>query len=377
MVAPFRQYVVKLHSRCNLSCDYCYVYQHVDQSWRDRPMVMSPATIDALAGAMAEHVAAHGVRRVHVVLHGGEPLLAGPGVLEQAVTRIRSALPAGTGAEVSLQTNGTLIDDRFIDVFRRHRIGVGISVDGGREATDRHRRFADGRPSFHLVERGIERLRAAAGERWTGLLCTVDLTNDPLQVYEDLLALRPPHIDFLLPLANWAHPPPGHGSGPTPYADWLIPIFDRWFSAPRRATGIRLFESIIGRMLGGSSGSEAVGLDSADAITVETDGSLEVTDALKTTAPGLGALGLSVHRNSLDEAMARPEVRAARRTLARLAPDCRKCPLAQVCGGGQYSHRFGPDGTFDHRSVYCADLQRLITHVHARLRAALETSPGA
>ena len=43
-VAPFQQFIVKLHSRCNLSCDYCYVYHHVDQSWRDRPPVMTPAT---------------------------------------------------------------------------------------------------------------------------------------------------------------------------------------------------------------------------------------------------------------------------------------------------------------------------------------------
>jgi uncharacterized protein len=368
--APFRQYIVKLHSRCNLSCDYCYVYHHVDQSWRDRPKVMSPATVTALARQIGAHAATHRVKEIYVVLHGGEPLLAGPGVIDRAVTEIRSQVPSYTGVDVTLQTNGTLIDDRFVDVFRRHRIGVGISVDGGREANDRHRKYADGRPSFAVVERGIERLRAA-GDIYTGLLCTVDLENDPIRVYEDLLALRPPQLDLLLPLANWVHPPSRPGGALTPYADWLIAVFDRWFLAPHRETGIRLFESIIARMLGGSSDSEAVGLDSADAITVETDGSLEVTDALKTTAPGLGALGLSVHRDSFEEAMRRPEVRATRRILGNLTPACRQCPLVEVCGGGQYSHRYGPDGTFEHRSVYCADLQRLIRHINARVRDAL------
>ena len=32
-----RQFLLKVHSRCNLACDYCYVYQHADQSWRTRP----------------------------------------------------------------------------------------------------------------------------------------------------------------------------------------------------------------------------------------------------------------------------------------------------------------------------------------------------
>jgi uncharacterized protein len=366
---PFRQFIVKLHSRCNLSCHYCYVYHHVDQSWRDRPMVMSGRTTAALAARIGEHARDHALEKVFVVLHGGEPLLAGPDRIAEVITAIRAAAPS-TSVDVTLQTNGTLVDDRFVEVFRRHRVGVGVSVDGGREANDQHRRFADGRPSFALAVQGIDRMRAA-GDVWTGLLCTVDLSNDPLQVYEDLLALGPPSVDLLLPLANWVHRPPGHDPAATPYADWLIQVFDRWFDAPVRETGIRLFESIISLLLGGPSDTEAVGLDSAAAITVETDGSLEVTDALKTTAPGLGALGMSVHRHSLDEAMRHPAVLATERTLVKLARGCRACPVVRVCGGGQYSHRFDPEGSFGYPSVYCRDLYRLITHVQARVTAKL------
>jgi uncharacterized protein len=34
---PFQQFVLKVHSRCNLACTYCYVYQGADESWRRRP----------------------------------------------------------------------------------------------------------------------------------------------------------------------------------------------------------------------------------------------------------------------------------------------------------------------------------------------------
>jgi uncharacterized protein len=34
---PFQQYILKLHGWCNLSCNYCYVYEMADQSWRTRP----------------------------------------------------------------------------------------------------------------------------------------------------------------------------------------------------------------------------------------------------------------------------------------------------------------------------------------------------
>ena len=39
-LVPFRQFVLKVHSRCDLACDHCYVYEHADQSWRTRPKAM-------------------------------------------------------------------------------------------------------------------------------------------------------------------------------------------------------------------------------------------------------------------------------------------------------------------------------------------------
>jgi uncharacterized protein len=371
--APFRQFIVKVHSRCNLSCTYCYVYHHPDQTWRGRPFVMSEETAAAATARIAEHAARHALADIVVVLHGGEPLLAGSARLARLVDGIRSKVPRSTHVEITLQTNGTLLSEGYLDFFHRQQIAVGVSLDGGRGANDRHRRFADGRPSFDLVARGLRLLaRAEYRDVYAGLLCTIDLANDPVTLYEDLLSFRPPQLDLLLPLGNWVHPPPGRRADrSTPYGDWLVAVFDRWFSAPRRETGIRLFESLIALLVGGSSETEAVGLDSSDAITIETDGALEITDALKSTAHGMGATGLNVHRNCLDEAARHPGVRAMRRDIGTLADACRSCPVVAVCGGGQFAHRYGDDGGFDHRSVYCADLYCLIDHVRQRLYGEL------
>ena len=78
-VVPLRQFVLKVHSRCDLACDHCYVYQGADQSWRGRPMAISDETIAWTAQRIAEHAKAHQLPAVQVVLHGGEPLLAGRG----------------------------------------------------------------------------------------------------------------------------------------------------------------------------------------------------------------------------------------------------------------------------------------------------------
>ncbi|MFD9255043.1 hypothetical protein, partial [Streptomyces bottropensis] len=57
---PLRQFVLKMHSRCDLACDHCYVYEHADQSWRGRPRVMSDLVLRATAERVAEHAKTHG-----------------------------------------------------------------------------------------------------------------------------------------------------------------------------------------------------------------------------------------------------------------------------------------------------------------------------
>lgn len=35
---PLYQFVPKVHSRCGLACDHCYVFESADQSWRGHPI---------------------------------------------------------------------------------------------------------------------------------------------------------------------------------------------------------------------------------------------------------------------------------------------------------------------------------------------------
>ncbi|MGW1976791.1 FxsB family cyclophane-forming radical SAM/SPASM peptide maturase [Streptomyces sp. NPDC001889] len=364
---PFRQFVVKVHSRCDLACDHCYVYRHADQSWRGRPVTMSPRTFALAAARMAEHAAAHGLPRLHVVLHGGEPLLAGRERLRGFARELRSALHGVCDLDLRMQTNGLRLDDAFCAMLAEERIVTGVSLDGDRDANDRHRVRADGSGSHDQVVAAVRRLGAPAHRRaFGGLLCTVDVANDPVAVYRSLSGLDPPGIDFLLPHATWDRPPP-RPHGPTDYADWLIAVHRRW-TADGRPVRIRLFESITRLTHGGTSLTEALGLGSSDLLVVETDGAIEQADWLKTVAEGAPATGFHVARDTFDRAAGHPGILAQRQGLDGLSAQCRACPAVDVCGGGLYAHRFrtpapGRPGGFDHPSVYCADLLKLIRHV--------------
>ena len=68
----------------------------------------------------------------------------------------------------------------------------------------------------------------------SGILTVVDPTTDPVELYESLLALRPPALDLLLPHGNWSAPPP-HREGPElPTATGCGAVFDRSWQAGRR-----------------------------------------------------------------------------------------------------------------------------------------------
>lgn len=361
-----RQLVLKVHSRCNLACDHCYVYRHADQRWRERPRLIAPDTVAQVARRLGEHLARHRLDRVRVVLHGGEPLLAGPAVLDRTIHTLRAALPPGALLDVGVQTNGVLLDEEFLALCHRHDIDVGVSLDGDQAANDRHRRYPDGRGSFADVAAALRLLaRPEHRSRWAGLLCTIDLANDPLRVYESLLAFAPPRLDLLLPHGNWTTPPPRRrpGGAETPYGDWLVAVFDRWYSTTPRRTGIRLFESLIALVLGGRSGTRALGFAEPDIMTIETDGTIEGTDTLKTTDDASMRTGLDVFRHSFDEALRHPSLAGRPTGPEALAAECRACPVLSACGGGLYAHRFRAGAGFAHPSVYCPDLYRLIRHV--------------
>ncbi|MGW7396357.1 radical SAM/SPASM protein FxsBH, inactivated beta-hydroxylase extension form [Streptomyces cyaneofuscatus] len=370
---PFREIVLKVHSRCDLACDHCYVYEHADQSWRTRPKTISDHVVSRTARRLAEHARTHALPSVTVILHGGEPLLAGPARLRRVCEEFTSALAGIAELDLRIHTNGLQLSPRYLDLFDEFDVKVGISLDGDRAANDRHRRYADGRSSHPLVLKAVELLRQDRYRHLDlGLLCTIDIANDPVAVLDALTGLEPPLIDFLLPHATWDEPPPRPDGSPTAYAEWLLTVFDRW-QEQGRPVPVRLFSSVLSTLSGGPSLTESLGLAPTDLVVVETDGQLEQVDSLKSAYEGAAATGFDVFTHSFDEVAAHPGVRARQLGLAGVSETCRRCPVVRSCGGGLYTHRYRSPGGFDHPSVYCADLAALIRGIEDRTAAATES----
>ena len=238
--------VVKIASRCNLNCSYCYVYNKGDDGWKQQPALMSERTVRELVDRVVAHCRTHRLERFHFVFHGGEPLLAGPGFIRFFVEHARTRLASLTETAFSLQTNGVLLSAAWARHLKELGVAVGISIDGMRASHDRWRVDHKGRGSY---ERVIAGLRAARREGLDpGILAVVDIEADPDEVYRHLKDLRPRVVDFLLPQATWDDPPARPFA--RAHAVWLLEIFHRWAAEPRPPFRIRLFEQIVRSVLG-------------------------------------------------------------------------------------------------------------------------------
>lgn len=359
--------LVKLASRCNLACDYCYVYKMGDDAWRRQPKRMSDRVVDALAQQLARLVS-HQDEPLSVVFHGGEPLLMGAERFERTCRTLRAAL--GDASGLHLQTNAVLLGDDFIDICARHDVGISISLDGPREIHDAHRPDHGGRGSHDQTAGAIRRVLAhcRGHDLLSGLLAVIDLSADPIEVYEHLKALGTPSIDLLYRDGNHEVLPAGKDSFlSTEYGDWMVRMLDHYL-ADGTPIRVRVLDDMLRLVMGGRSRKEGVGTAEYGILVIDTDGTLAKNDTLKSAAAGdRFARPASILHDDLIEfvsSRAFADYHAAQRPHAA---ECLACPELAVCGGGMPTHRWSAARGLDAPSVFCADQRTLIASMRERV----------
>ncbi len=111
-----------------------------------------------------------------------------------------------------------------------------------------------------------------------------------------------------------------------PYADFLIPIFDRFYRAERKQTDVRLFTEIIRLLVGGESHTESIGLSPVLMAVMETNGAICSSQTFSSPSyPGAPATPLHVLTDPFDAALTgEPADRRAPTGVGALAPECRE-----------------------------------------------------
>ena len=364
--------LLKVASRCNLDCSYCYVYHMGDESWRTLPKRMAADTQELVAIELGALMRAQG-RPFSIVLHGGEPLLLGLKGLESLFSALRSEL--GDACGISIQTNGMLITDAVLDVCVKHDVTLSVSLDGHAAVHDRFRLDLRQRATHAKVVSGLQRLQAhpAAARLFSGVLCVVDPTSNPEAIYDYFKALAVPSVDFLYRDGNHTVLPFGKASADSnEYGAWMCRILDRYVADPAPFRS-RLLDDMMRLLLGGVGVKEGVGLTDYGILVIDTDGAVKKNDTLKSSPLGDGFdANWSLGRNVLADITASPEFRAYHLAQRPSSPTCQTCPQLKVCGGGMVTHRFKEGVGYDNPTVFCADQKLLIARMETLLAPYLK-----
>lgn len=156
---------------CNLRCKYCF-----EETLHCQKMLPIDDIREAFAVFLDRHfrkfleelIAINeslGRKETDITFHGGEPLLIGHDLLRKGCEIIKS-YPNTT---IGMQTNSSLVDDTFIELFLKYNIQIGTSIDGPQYMHDAYRINAAGAGSFDRVFRNIIKMKDAGGRsRGTG-----------------------------------------------------------------------------------------------------------------------------------------------------------------------------------------------------------------
>jgi uncharacterized protein len=366
MSGEIHSLVLKVVERCNLNCKYCYMYQHKDQSYKLRPRFMSEDTFDAMLNRVKEYCDRRASHRMQLNFHGGEPTLMGPDRLGHLVARAREVLGVRL-AGINMQTNATLINDHWIDTLRQHQIHVGVSIDGPPEVHDLFRVDHAGRGSHAATIKGLQLLQEA--KIFAGVLCVINPSASGLGIYRYFRSVNIKNMNFLLPDCTHDTKEELYGRyGETPVADYLIPVFDEWFSQDDPNVRIDIFWELLATLMGHQPTRDTFGNPLMSYLTVETDGTIQALDVLRICGEGIAESGLNVFENGFDDLhLGLPLVHRVIHTGIPLAAKCQRCSEKSWCGGGYLPHRYATANGFDNPSVWCKDILKLLAHIRARV----------
>lgn len=352
--------VLKITERCNLDCDYCYFFNAGDHSYKDHAPFIADHTVALVVRRLRQFCVERNLERLAIHLHGGEPLLMPKRRLDRICCEIRSNLASIVDLSLTIQTNGLLIDRDWIDIFNRHGIAVGVSLDGTKEHNDAHRLDHRGRSSYEATVRGLALCREHL-DRPPAVLAVIGEGVDPGQVYEHFRKdLQISDLDFLLPDLN-------HDSfdgDPEAYGRFLIEVFDAMV-ADDEPVNVRIIDNFISSLYGGrnflfgAAGREPEYL----LITISSDGGVGPDDTLRSTGFWSGHAYLDLERSSIEEVIQDPLFHDLEHAKKTPAPACTDCCWRDVCGGGQPVHRYSTGNGLDNPTIYCKGLDGFYTHV--------------
>ena len=180
-------------SNCNLRCKYCFY--HDLASCREMPS-HGMMTLDTLEDILKKAFEFADGSMVMISFQGGEPLLAGKDFFRGFAAMLPRLNTKRSAVHVGVQTNGTLIDEEWCDIFLKNRYLVGLSLDGD-AVTNILRIDAKGEDTFDRVYSAAKMLQAKKVDFNILTVITKPVVDNISRVYSFFRKNKFKHLQFI------------------------------------------------------------------------------------------------------------------------------------------------------------------------------------
>lgn len=365
------QIIYKISERCNLNCSYCYYYHAGDNTALTRPALVSQANARTLALWLAQGCRDLGIPKVQIAFHGGEPMLMRAAAFAELCATFVETLGAEVDLGFSIQSNGTLLTDGWLEALCRFHVHVGISIDGRQADHDRHRLDHRGRSRFAATEASIRRLIAASTDHPTvrpGTISVLHPAVDYAATYRYLRGLGVRSMHFLLPDRDAdALLPPREARA---LGQGLLDIFTVWLAEDDPSIQVRFISETLGHFEIGGPPPQPRRRKSNQVLVARSDNSVAIDDSL---IPALDwyrtVADFPISRFSLPQVLADPVFERLEQEARTLPRACQGCTWAGMCRGGDLENRYSRARGFDNASIYCDSYRRLYAGIADLLSA--------
>jgi uncharacterized protein len=340
-------------SRCNLRCRYCYA----DGTGAG---VMSRQTLQTVLEKTARYAEGQGFGEIHVLWHGGEPLLAGLGFFRTA-TQILDGLASDLRFHHYLQTNSLLLDYDFCAFFRDQEFQIGISLDGPQVLHDSMRIGEDGQGSHAAVLRKVRLLEELGVSPGFNAVVTRRSLGQEKAIYRYFQGLGYGfRVNPVIPGRNPETSAP-YLLQPGEYGAFLCRLFDAWASTEHRRVTVSPLDLYLEAIVGGVPYEcQQQGTCAGSHLGVKPSGDAFLCSRFETHPLG------NIHDREIQELVASPFCEDMRRRAETLS-DCHTCGYWPICHGGCPLNAlvFGHDPMV--KDPFCKDYKLIFANIHRAL----------
>lgn len=354
--------IIKITERCNIDCTYCYMFNKGNDDFELNPPYIGDETISRTISFLEQGITDMGVKRLAIILHGGEPLMLKKERFIELCDALERRLKPLVKLTLGIQTNAILIDEEWLEIFGRYDFHVGVSLDGPEEVNDRYRIDKKGGGTYKDTVAGLERLQSAYAEgrlnHPPGVVCVCSFDADATELYRFFTqTLKVKLVNFNLPMET--------------HDDWsdaqakkakvfLADLFEAWISNNDPAVKIRMFDQMLRYFSGDVSFREHVSNIMRKHLMVVISSAGELSDHDDYKIINFAQRGGTVFNTTLRE-FSNSQLRGyIDQLFSNLPDDCQECSWKYYCRGGvsqglgvtRYSRKDG----FNNRSTMCEGL---------------------